>query len=253
MILKSFFKEILYRLVVCFYSLAYNFTIIYIFKEEIFYAIGKEQQSFFPYFIAAKVTEIFFTYFKMSFFFALYASYTVFFLQALFFLAPALYFYEFKQIRNFFFFSLTSYTLATFLSFQIFYPSFWKFFSSFQSKADESLVGIYLETNISQFFGFFFDLFLSLNLAFHFLFLFFYLLKNFAGNFLINYRKLFYFFFLLFATLLPSPEFYTQIFFATFFIIFFEFFIYFFFLKEEYKKFKRQMTGFEPVTSKATV
>lgn len=234
--LKTYFKEIYNRLIICMLTTTLNFIVLYCYKEQIVYILGQHQQTLFPYFISTGLTEIFFIFIKLSLFLAFYFSYPILLIQLGIFLTPGLYKYEYIIIRNFFLLSLNLYFSTTLLAFKYFLPYCWKFFTSFQMKADESLVSIHLETRISDYLNFFFEIFISLNIVLHIFLIFIVLLYKFTLNFIIVYRKFFHIILFTFATVITPPDILSQILIGFFFIVSFELFLFSLFLSREYRE-----------------
>lgn len=195
--------------------------------------LGQHQQSLLPYFISTGLTEIFLIFIKLSGFLAFYFSYPVVLIQVALFMIPALYKYEYKIIRNYLLLSLSLYFITTFMAYEYFLPYCWKFFSSFQMKANESLVSIHLETRISDYLSFFFEIFISLNIALHLLLAFLIVLHKFTLNSIVTYRKLIYLFLFIFATALTPPDILSQVLTGSFFILTFELFMFSLFFSKE--------------------
>lgn len=232
----TYLLEIYNRLLVLFLTWILNFLVLYFYKEEIIYLLGQHQQNILPYFISTNLTEIFFVFIKLSCFLAFYFLYPVLLLQIALFLLPGLYSYEYTILRNLFFLSMILYVTTTYFTYEIFLPSCWKFFNSFQLNAEENFVSIYLETRIADYLNFFTESFLLLNIILHIFLIFLFLLHKFTLNFIVKYRKFFYFSFFLFATLLTPPDIFSQIIIGSFFLFSFEIFLFSLFLSKEYKK-----------------
>ena len=234
--IKIYFTEIYYRVTVLFFTWVLNFITLFTYKEQIVYMLGQHQQNLFPYFISTNLTETLMVFFKLSLFLAFYFSYPIVLVQIALFLLPGLHKYEYITIRNFLFVSIFSYIITTYLTYQIFLPYCWKFFNSFQLKAEESLVSIHLETRIADYLSFFLESFLVLNLAFHIFLIFVFLLHRVRLNFIIEQRKLFYLFFFIFATIVTPPDIISQILVGTSFLLTFEIFLFSLFISKEYKE-----------------
>lgn len=231
--IKIYLLEIYNRLLISLFTILTNFIIFYSYKEQVIYMLGQHQQNLFPYFISTGLTEIFFIFIKLSAFLAFYFSYPIILIQTGLFLVPALYKYEYKIILNYLLLSLALYFSTTLIAYEYFIPYCWKFFSSFQMKADESLVSIHLETRISDYLNFFFEIFISLNIVLHLLLTFLIFLHKFTLDSIVAYRKLIYLLLFVFATALTPPDIISQIVTGAFFIIAFELFLFSLFFSKE--------------------
>ena len=231
-----YFLEIYNRFLILLLAWSLNFIVLYYYKEQIIYLLGQHQEVAFPYFISTSLTEIFFVYLKGSSFLALYFAYPILLLQLAIFIIPALYKYEYLIIRNFFFLSILLYLCTTIFIYQIFLPYCWKFFSSFQLRAEESLISLHFEARLADYLNFFFETYFLLNLILHLFLVFLFFLYKIRLNTILKFRKLFYLSFFVFATLLTPPEVISQVLVGTFFIFFFESFLFSLFLSNEYKK-----------------
>lgn len=231
-----YLQEIQYRLFIIFYSCFVNFIILYFNKEEVIYLLGQHQDTLFPYFIATNLTEIFFSYIKLDLFLAFYLTYPLIILQLWFFIRPGLYQYENKVIYNLILITIILYIITTVLTYNIFLPYCWKFFTGFEFKAENYLVGIHLETRLNDYLDFFIKVFLSLNLLFHFFICFILILKKLKLDFLIYYRKVIYLWCFIIATIATPPDIISQIFLGGILILFYETFLLSFFVMSQYKR-----------------
>lgn len=231
-----YFLEIYNRLLILILTWSLNFLVLFYYKEQIIYILGQHQEAVFPYFISTSLTEIFFVYLKLSSFLAFYFAYPIIVIQLAIFIIPGLYRYEYLIVRNFFFLSIMLYICTTIFTYKVFLPYCWKFFSSFQLKAEDSLVSLHLEARIADYLSFFFETYFLLNAILHIFLIFLFLLYKITLNYILKYRKLFYLLFFIFATLMTPPDVISQLIVGTFFILFFEVFLFSLFLSYEYKK-----------------
>ena len=167
------------------------------------------------YFIFTDVTELLSVYLKVGFFFSIQVSTWYLFYHLFSFLAPALYFNEFKFI-NFMLISGTFFWFfAVLLSSYIIIPFGWNFFLSFQFQQ-----GFYFEAHISDYFNFYTNAYLLCLIYCELFILLFIFLVDIQQNYyyIKNYRKIYYYMFLLFATLVTPPDLISQIL-TTFFLL----------------------------------
>ena len=231
-----YFLEIYNRLLILLLTWGLNFFVLFYYKEQIVYILGQHQETTFPYFISTSLTEIFFVYIKLSSFLALYFAYPIIVIQLALFIIPGLYKYEYLVVRNFLLLSIMLYIGTTIFTYKVFLPYCWKFFSSFQLKAEESLISLHLEARIADYLSFFFETYFLLNAILHIFLIFLFLLYKITLNYILKYRKLFYLLFFIFATLMTPPDVISQIIVGLFFLVFFEIFLFSLFLSYEYKK-----------------
>lgn len=231
-----YFLEIYNRLLILLLTWGLNFFVLFYYKEQIVYILGQHQETTFPYFISTSLTEVFFVYLKLSSFLAFYFAYPIIVIQLALFIIPGLYKYEYLVIRNFLLLSIMLYIGTTIFTYKVFLPYCWKFFSSFQLKAEESLISLHLEARIADYLSFFFEAYFLLNAILHIFLIFLFLLYKITLNSILKYRKLFYLLFFLFATLMTPPDVISQIVVGLFFLVFFEIFLFSLFLSSEYKK-----------------
>lgn len=175
-------------------------------------------------------------YCKLIVVLAFYFSFPNLLLQLWFFLIPALYRYEYNLLKKFVIFSIFFYCIATILSYEIFLPYTWKFFSGFQLKEETSLVTIHLENRLADYLNFFFESFILLNGFFHILLIGFWILQQFSLKILVISRKIVYFIFLLIATLFTPPDVSSQLIVTFLLTITYEIFLLYIFLNFYYKR-----------------
>lgn len=217
-------------------TLIANFIILVFYKEQIIYLLGQHQENLFPYFITTDLTEIFFSFIKLNMFLAFYCLYPFLLSQIWLFLIPGLYEHEYKILRNLFCISLILYITCTITTYKIFLPYCWKFFSSFELKAEDILVSLHLETRLNEYLSFFIKIFFALNILFHAILILAIVIKKFNLKSLIKKRKLIYLIFFVIATLFTPPDVFSQLFLGIFLIFFFEIFLLSLFIFYEYKK-----------------
>lgn len=234
--IKSYIKEIQYRLFFLFLTFFGNAVIFYFYKEQLIFLLGKSQSNFFPYFISTNLTEIFFVFIKITFSLAFYFTLPCFMLQTWFFLIPALYKYEYEISKKLLIASFFLFTVCTIGTLKLFLPYCWEFFSSFQLKSQENLVGIHMELKINNYLNFFLEILFSITFLFHFFIVFLFSMKLFPIKLFIKFRKVVYFFIFMLATLFSPPDIFSQLSIGGVLILFYEIFLFSSFLRIEYKK-----------------
>lgn len=231
-----YIREIKNRILLLFYNFILNLLILIEYKESLAYILGRYQDNFFPYFISTNLTEIFLSFLKLTCFLSFYLSYPLLLLQITLFLMPALYKYEFKNLKGMILTSIILYISCTLITYEIFLPSCLQFFFSFELNSESSLIGIHLETRFKDYMDFFIKIFYTLNLVFHSLLLFFYYMRQFKINHFIEKRKILYTFYFIIATFFSPPDIISQFFLGVFLLLFFEAFLIFLFLSKQYEE-----------------
>ena len=185
-----------------------TFLICYYYKDVLLFLVTQIQLNDENlYFIFTDVTELFYTYFRLVFFFSIQITvwYLIYYIFS--FLSTALYIKEFNFL-SFIFKSGTFFLLASiFLSTYILIPFGWSFFLGFQSQQ-----GFYFEARISEYFEFYSSVYILCLIYCQLFTLIFLFLSDIQQNslYIKKYRKLYYYLFLLFATLLTPPDLISQ-------------------------------------------
>lgn len=234
--IKAYLTEIKYRLFFLFLTVIINFIVIYIYKEQIIFLISLHDTDLFPHFISTKLTEIFSVFLKLSFFLSIYFSLPIVIVQLLFFLAPALYKYEYQIVKKFCVFFTILFPGCLIFTIRVILPYTWKFFSGFQLKTENSLLSIKIEPKISDYIELFFFLLVSLTLLLLCFFVLLAVMNSFQMKLFVKYRKILYFIFFILATLVTPPDITSQLITAFTLVFFYEFFFFLTILSREYKK-----------------
>lgn len=230
----KYIKELQYRFFIIFYSIIINCLTIFSYKEQIAYLLGQHQANLFPYFIATNLTEIFFALFKLSLFLAFYLTYPIIILQLWLFILPGLYRYEYKMMRSFVILTIILFFVSTIITYKIFLPYCWEFFTSFELKAENTLISIHLETRLNEYLDFFIKGFLILNILFHIILAFIIIIKKINLDLLIFYRKIVYLLIFSIATLATPPDIFSQLFIGFLLIFIYECFLITLFILKSY-------------------
>lgn len=205
--LKYFF-ELRNKFVLLSITFFSTFLICYYYKDVLLFLVTQIQLNDENlYFIFTDVTELFYTYFRLVFFFSIQITvwYLIYYIFS--FLSTALYIKEFNFL-SFIFKSGTFFLLASiFLSTYILIPFGWSFFLGFQSQQ-----GFYFEARISEYFEFYSSVYILCLIYCQLFTLIFLFLSDIQQNslYIKKYRKLYYYLFLLFATLLTPPDLISQ-------------------------------------------
>lgn len=235
--MKIFFylKEIKNRFFILFCNLLFNFFILFYYRDQLIYILIQSHQEFFNNFMCTNLTEIFFTFLKLTALLAFYFSYPILLLQLILFFVPALYSYEYQKIKLIVLNSFFLYCLCNFLTYKIFLPLCLNFFFGLQLKGDDVLMSYELETGLKVYTEFFLQILYTLLLIFHCFFLFLYYLYKINLKHLIYYRKIIYIFNFTLATIFSPPDIGSQLFLGILLIFFFEVFLIFAFISNQYK------------------
>lgn len=234
--IKTYLLELQYRFFIVFFNFLITLVLLYIYRLEIVYLLGYYQEEILPYFISTHLTEVFYTYIKLSCLLSLYFSFPIALLQIGLFLSPALYKYENKIVKRFLFFCFITYSICFFFTYQIFLPYCWKFFSSFQSYSNEGNISIHFEARLDAYSNFFLESLFFLQLFSQVIGFLFFFVPQWRPKFYIYNRKITYFSFLIIATFITPPDLFSQLFMTFLFILIYESFIFFLLLEKEYKQ-----------------
>ena len=192
-------------------------AVSYFYKEVLVFLLVKPNLIMFQqnslYFIFTNLTDIFSTYLKLiSFignqFFIVFLLYHIFV-----FLAPGLYFFEYKRYAKLFKTSLILWFLSIFILNFYILPLSWNFFLSFQTSINHSVLTFYLEAKIVEYIDFYINLYYICCLNFQLfvlLIIYFSYIKESLDS-VKTLRRFFYFGFFLIATFLTPPDVFSQI------------------------------------------
>lgn len=218
MLYYKYLKEIQNHLIILVLTWLSIIIICYIYKELILYYLIKpllylnNNKPF--YFIFTNLIDIFNTYIRIIFFFSnkLLIFYTTYHL--ILFLTPALYFKEYKIIKII----TQSFLIIWIISFVIlndlFLPSVFNFFLSFQTDSVLNTFNLFFEAKITEYVDFYISIFNLWTFNNSILVLMFFYLYTNRQNLTIlkTYRKFFYFIIILISTLITPPDILSQLF-----------------------------------------
>jgi len=159
-----------------FFSLVFfviSFCACYFFSEKIYQFLLQPFAEIFSNqenrrLIYTSPTEAFMTYLKLSFYSALFFSFPIFITQIYFFLSPALYKNEKKNLLLIFFFTPFLFLCGAIFAFYFIFPLALQFFASFETQgfASSQNFPIQLETKISEYLNFLMNLIFGFGIAF---------------------------------------------------------------------------------------
>jgi sec-independent protein translocase protein TatC len=197
-------------------TLSYSFLFItaYSYKEVLLFLIVKPiylfKNNFFnnDYFIFTDVTEVFFLYLKVAFFFSFQISLTFIFYHAFVFLSYALFKKEYDLVKLLIKVSLFVWFLSALISTSVVIPLTWNFFLTFQDLMIETnTISLHFEAKIVEYFNFYTSFYFICGLYSQLVAIIFFFFHYYTIGFktIRKFRKLYYFSFLIFATLL-TPD-----------------------------------------------
>jgi len=146
--LKVYFLEIRNRFVFIAFAWILTFVICYWYKETLLFLfskplVGVYTEELNKYFIATGLTELFSSYMLISFFISNQLTMVFAISQVVIFVTPALYSYESKKVRHFFFFSFLLWLLNIVFLNSFMFSHVFNFFLSFQGTPVESFAVVH--------------------------------------------------------------------------------------------------------------
>ena len=211
----------------------------YCYKETILFLLVKPNFSLFEnlpfYFITTNVTDMFYVYFKLSYFISFQLTFFYILYHLLVFLSPGLYNKECTIFKIFIIFIINYWLVISYFFNKYIFPAIWNFFINYQ-QANSKIIKIYFE---SQFIDYVQIYCLNFYIIFSFSQLFVFLLVYLNEvkthiSFIKKFRKFFYTFFLLQSTFLTPPDIFSQVFISICLILIYEFLIITIILKKQF-------------------
>lgn len=235
----KYFIELKNRLLLLSLTFLSCILITYTYKEILIFLMIQSKDNFdytvMTYYIFTDVTEIFNISIQLIFFVSfqivlLYSFYHIFM-----FFTPALYKKEFLFLNLLLKVCYFTWLVSSFISVKILIPITWNFFLSFQELITKvTLLDIYFEAKLIEYFNFYIYLYFLSILYFQIGVIIFILCNYFNINLynIKKYRKIYYFCFIITSTLL-SPDVFSQIILSFVNILTYEFFILIFLLNKK--------------------
>ncbi len=218
MTLQEHFKELRNRIIFCALFFVITFSVGYYFAQEIYEFLLR------PFFMVSKSNyerkliftspqEGFVTYVKTSLYTALFFSFPIFATQFYFFLSPALFKNEKKNILLILFFCPFLFLIGMLFAYYFILPLSFEFFLSFEYQGSASSLPIYLETRISEYLSLVLKLLFGFGVAFQLPILLLFLIKiNFLSvDDLRSKRKYWIVIIFVIAAILTPPDVLSQI------------------------------------------
>lgn len=163
-------KELRKRLFYISISLLIAFFISYYFVEELYQfllrplaEISKEEDRKLIY---TGLTEAFFTYISLALYSAIIISFPFIAAQIYIFLAPGLYKKEKKVIAPYLVAAPLLFLMGAAIAYYVIFPLAWKFFLSFETMGENSILPIKLEARVSEYLSLSMSLVVGFGLAF---------------------------------------------------------------------------------------
>lgn len=167
----SHFREFKNRLLICIIAFIIFVAISYIYAKNIYDILMMPLQDVIGHdssrkFIYTNLTEVFFTYLKLSLFAGFILSVPVFVSQIYFFISPGLYDSEKKFLIPFLVMSPVLFILGGLFVYYFIFPLAWQFFISFEVYGNESVLPIMLEAKVSEYLSLVIAMIIAFGLAF---------------------------------------------------------------------------------------
>ena len=241
--MKKYLTEIKNRVFLILFSYLFTILICYFYKETVLFLSIKPSLSLINkssfYFISTNLTEIFTTYIQLSCFVS--NQFLIFFIlyHILFFLAPGLYDFEYKNIKSVLLVVLCSWLVGFMILNFLILPRTWEFFMSFQNTANNNqAINLYFEAKIIEYVDFYINIYFICVLSCQFFCVLYILLEILPDKvkFIKKFRKSLYLIFFIIATLITPPDVISQILIALSFIMIYEIIIVSVILKNVYYK-----------------
>ena len=225
--LFSHFLELKNRSILVFTCFLGSFFVSYLYKEVLVFllvkiVVQKNKVTLF-YFISTKISDVFSVYLDISYFLSTQLMVLILFYQILAFIAPGLFYYEYRKVRNVWLISLNFTFLSVWLVNVYVLPYLWYFFFSFSAGSTKS-VNIFFEASIVDyliFYKYIYYRFICMGQVFGLVFIVLNSVKD-KVKFILSTRKSFYLMFLLISTFLTPPEVFSQLVTVSLLFFFFE-------------------------------
>jgi sec-independent protein translocase protein TatC len=243
--IRSYYVEIKNRLLLLGLAWVSVVLVSYIFKEVLLFLITKQNSDFVSYteeifyFIFTEVTEIFYAYIMLIFFFGTQTFFLYFFYHILIFISLGLYKYEYKYLIFIFKTGILIYIFSVIIFNKILFPFSWNFFLSFQNFDILKSLTLYFEAKISEYLNFYITFYYICVLYFQIFVLLILMFDYFKNSLEIikRFRKFLYYFFVIFSTFITPPDVSSQLILSISIIFSYEILVYYSILKKRSKNF----------------
>jgi sec-independent protein translocase protein TatC len=236
----SYYLEIKNRLFLLILTWVSVILVSYIFKEVLLFLITKQNISFsfyskeMVYFIFTDVTEIFYGYLMLMFFFGTQIFFLYFVYHLLTFISLGLYRDEYKYLVFIFKTSVLIYFFSIIVFNKVLFPFSWNFFLSFQNFDILKSIMLHFEAKLSEYLTFYITFYYICILYFQ-IFVFLILVFDYLKNEIIiikRFRKFLYYFFVIFSTLVTPPDVSSQLILSISIIFSYEILVYYSIMKK---------------------
>ena len=241
----SYYLEIKNRLLLLGLTWISVILVSYIFKEVLLFLITKQNMGFsfstkeIVYFIFTDVTEIFYAYLMLIFFFGTQIFFLYSFYHMLIFISLGLYKYEYGYLVFIFKTSILIFFFSVIIFNKVLFPFSWNFFLSFQNFELLKSLMLHFEAKLNEYLTFYITFYYLCILYFQIfvlLILIFDYLKN-EFTIIKRFRKFLYYFFVIFSTLVTPPDVSSQLILSVSIIFSYEILVYYSIVKKLFKKF----------------
>ena len=214
---KKYYLEIKNRLSLILITWILTCITCFFYKETLLFLIIKPFMKVYPqafsYFISTNLTEVFSSYILISYFIGTQLTFFYLLYHLVTFLTPALYKYEYKNLRNLIFLSFIFWLFNIGIFTQYILPHSLKFFLSFQETIENQAIKIYFEAKITEYLDFYINLFYLSNLNSQIFFVIVIIINYLKEKLKVIkiYRKFVYFIYFIIATLITPPDIGSQL------------------------------------------
>lgn len=234
--------EIRNRCLLVFLAWISTIFLSYFYKETLLFLMVKpciiQQQSPAFYFIFTNLTDMFATYLELAYFVGHQISFFFLMYHLFIFLAPGLYYSEYKTLKFIFFLSFLGRIVAYYFFNQYILPASWYFFINYQRPLQNQPLNFYFEAKVTEYLNFYTALYYISNLQFQLCVIVYLYLKFFKGNTQIvrKSRRILYFLFFILATFITPPDIISQICLGVVLVVFYELILIFYILRKKFLK-----------------
>ena len=215
--------------------------VCYNYKKTLLYLLIKLNSKMFNsdsfYFITTNLTDVFSVYVKLSCFLSNQFLCIYFFYHCLVFIAPGLYYTEYKNLITIFYLSICFNFTGIYLFNSYFLPYIWEFFLSYLNNSLDNSPNIFFEIQITEYLLFYIKFYYFLILfsqLFLFIFVCLILITDKVNTIKIT-RKIIYTIFLILSTLITPPDVISQLILTFFLVLVYEVIVKVVFFKEAVK------------------
>lgn len=212
-LLLKYLKEIKNRAIIIIITWGILASILYHYKVSLlFFLFSLTNEE--DHFIFTEIMEVFYIQIVLTFFITNNLTFLIFMYQLFTFFSPALYWYEYIEIRRNF--TLFLFFYVCFIAFVnlVLFPTSWNFFYQFFNYLQDICLPVSFEVKLTEFFSYYASFYSS---GFYFslvilVFVLYFKSLNLESNFIRKNRAYFYFIIVSCATILTPPDVTSQLF-----------------------------------------